>query len=202
MRIAFLLTLLAATLAFAVPRVLVAAFTDTEYAAGYSEAAFDSIAMGESRAEVLRRLGPPLSTYVATPHTSWLYCGPNHPGFNENGGLSGTFSLFEFDMTGRVGKTLKQAQTDRSNSLLGASITTTIGTVPLGGPAGSSDPWVGKTQAEVQASFGLPDHVRDNLATEVLIYSRSPSSTHYLWRRIGLDASGAVVEKQQFFWWD
>lgn len=189
-------------LVFAVPKILVAAFTDTEYAAGYSEAAFNSIEMGESKAEVLRLLGPPLSTYVATPHSNWLYCGSDHPGFREDGGISGTFSLFEFDAAGRVTKTLKQTETDRSSGLLTTSITTTMDSVPLGDSTGSEDPWVGKTRAEVEARFGPPQHVQDRFATEVLIYSRSPSSTHYMFRRIGIDAGGLVVDKQQYFWWD
>ncbi|MFT6109829.1 MAG: hypothetical protein ACJA2W_002752 [Planctomycetota bacterium] len=206
MRTLIALVLIGGVLAVALPKLLTAALTDTEYAPGYNEPGFESISLGDTKADALRVLGSPLSTYASTPRISWLYCGEEHPGFSENQGIAGTFSLIEFTSAGEVLSSMGQTEQGRSWGLFSSSSTTTGDGGPLGASIGS--PFVspsrlkGLTQAQVQAKFGPPRHVRAYPAAETLVYSRSPSSTHYVLRRIGVDAADHVVEKAQYIYWD
>jgi hypothetical protein len=57
----------AATIYVLVSIVLAAQFVDTEYAPGYSEAAFDSIQIGDSEEKVLAVLGEPIDRVTLDP---------------------------------------------------------------------------------------------------------------------------------------
>ena len=190
---------------FALPVLI----SDTQYASGYTESGFDSIRVGDSKDRVLEVLGAPLSTSAATPTISWLYCGEDHSGFRDDGGVSGTFTLFTFDADGRVTSVFGQVETVASESLLSRQVTVTIGGGYLGLSRAESNvldgkpsALNGKTQAEIEALHGKPRYREQDLATEYLIYSRSPSSTHYYLRQIGIDADGKVTTKRQYFYWD
>ena len=206
MRTLIVLILIGAVLAVAVPKLLVGVMTDTEYAPGYTEAGFESIELGDNKADVFSALGPPFSTSASTPTIKWLYCDKDHPGFQEDGGISGTFSLIVFSAAGEVLATMGQTETERSSGFFSSSSSVTwdggpLG-APMGNPMGSPSALKGSTESEIRAKFGSPRHVLSDPETEVLIYSRSPSSTHYLLRSIGLNAAGTVVEKHQYCYWD
>ena len=51
----------------------------------------------------------------------------------------------------------------------------------------------GKSPDEVKAQFGPPAATYEEKASKVLRYSRSPSSSNYRLRVIGLDSQGKVV---------
>ena len=202
-KLLFGLVVLAVLLAIVATIFLVPMFiTDTEYAPNYSERSFLGIQAGATREEVIAALGEPLSSFEKEPTERWLYCDASHPGYAESGGVAGTFTEFTFDANGTVTYVNAQRETQNSGGLLGASFTTVWGEGYLTLAEGEMKSLVGTDRAEIEKRFGKPRHLGGSQATEVLVYSRSPSSTHYLVRRIGIGASGEVVEKQSYFWWD
>jgi len=54
---------------------------DTEYAADYSEQAFQKVAIGDSIESVEAKIGKPLTTRADKPYTAWLYAPEQHPSF-------------------------------------------------------------------------------------------------------------------------
>ena len=193
--LAAILGLLAAVFAF--PLLM----KDTEYAPGYSESAFREIRIGDSRAEVVSALGPPLKTATAEPWESWLYCDATHPGYYENGGVGGTFTEFTFDQDGKVTTVFGQ-QEARSTGILSSTTTAILGKGYLPLAPGDDKALVGVDRARIEKLHGKPRFIQKNEATEFLLYTRSPSSTHYEVRKVGLDATGRVVAKKSYTWWD
>jgi hypothetical protein len=173
-------------------------FIKTEYAPGFAESAFKSIVIGDTRRTVEARLGPPLSTATSEPSEDWIYAAPGHPGFEEDGGIKGTFSLFSFGPNGTVVSTL--GQTELSRSMSGFDGRWDGGY--LGGSAESLAACKGLTREQLEARFGMPLIRVANAATAWLIYSRSPHGSHYRLREIGIDAKGNVVAKRSFTYWD
>jgi len=189
-----ILLLLGAAGFFLVPALLI----NTEYAPGYSETAFGSISIGDTRHTVEARLGPPLASVASEPSEDWIYAAPGHRGFREDGGIEGTFSWFIFGPEGTVKSTFGQTELSRS---LGSGSGRWDGGY-LGGSAESLAACEGLTREQLEARFGAP-HIRvANTATEWLIYSRSPNGSHYRLREIGIDANGIVVEKKSYAYWD
>lgn len=184
--------------AAAVPWGLRRLTEDTEYAPGFSEAGFESIAVGDDRARVLAVLGAPLEARSVKRSSSWLYSPVPHPGFGADGSASGTFNLVAFDAAERVESVLGQVETTTGKSWLGQQGTIELGPGPLGLSESRRRAMVGKTKAEVAALLGAPDHVRESRAVEVLCYSRSPTSKSYRVRRIGLDEHGVVIERHSY----
>ena len=55
---------------------------------------------------------------------------------------------------------------------------------------------------DIRKRFGEPQAKYESRVTKWLVYSRSPSSTHYRKRWIGIDQQGRVCEKMSEFYWD
>lgn len=171
---------------------------DTEYAPKYSAAAFNSIVIGDPLLTVESRLGKPLSRRTSEPSEDWIYAAPGHRGFHEDGGIEGTFSWFTFGPDGTVASTLGQTELSRSAGYGSARWDGGF----LGGSAERLAACKGMTREQIEDRFGAPLIRVANTATEWLIYSRSPNSSHYRLREIGTDANGIVVEKKSFTYWD
>ncbi len=187
---------------FFLPRLLVLALTETEYAAGFREGAFVRIEPGQPKADVIRALGAPLSIEASPPTTEWTYADPAHPGFDESGGIKGTFTWFCFGPDGLVSSVW--AQTQQSSSSIGftTSVAASLGKGYLGLAPHDREALMHQSMDDIQARFGPPARRDSDTATEYLIYSRTPNSSHYKVRRIGIDAYGFVVSKKSFVHWD
>ena len=74
---------------------------DTVYAPGFGEKAFDTLTLGCSQQDVVRKLGPPLAERRWQEHLIWYY--------SQHGGKSKSFHLrlVEFDLAGNVVGSLK-----------------------------------------------------------------------------------------------
>jgi hypothetical protein len=179
---------------FLVPTLL----TDTEYAPSYSETAFESVLVGDTRRTVEARLGPPLARIESEPSEDWVYAAPGHQGFEEDGGIRGTFSLFSFGPDGTVVSTI--GQTELSRSMSGFRGRWDGGY--LGGSAESLAACKGLTRQEIETRYGAPPIRIVNAVTEWMVYSRSPKGSHYRLRQVGIDANGIVVEKKSYLYWD
>lgn len=171
----------------------------TEYAAGYSQTAFDSIAIGDSEERVLELLGDPLFEREVEPRIHWLYCGPDHDGYEDDGGMRGTYTEIQLDDEGRVTRVLGVTESAASGGVLATQYTMQIGTGHLGLSKAEQDALIGKTREEVEALHGKPRFTREDLATRHLHYSRSPSSSSYRVRRVGIDATGKVASKDAYY---
>jgi hypothetical protein len=60
----------------------------------------------------------------------------------------------------------------------------------------------GATPTDIRARFGTPTATYRSEATRVLHFSRSPTSTHYHVRTVGLDQHGRVCWKRADIHWD
>ena len=169
---------------------------DTEYAAGYTEKAFRDVRLGDTREAVLSRLGEPISSYDTEPFRQWIFSDNQQPSFAESGVGNGTYTIFTFDVSGTVknvsGQTQPSANTIRIGDgenflrLKGEEVKNLHGT----------------TLDEIETQFGQPVAVYDYRASKVLYYSRSPSSSHYHLRMVGIDEDGKVVHIWRSIYWD
>ena len=76
---------------------------DTEYASGYSHAAFDSIELGADEAAVREALGVPIREYESVPSENWFYLmNPPNRDFKRREDLRGTetYTSLQFDDNG------------------------------------------------------------------------------------------------------
>lgn len=177
---------------------------DTEYAPGYSDEGYESLRLGATAAQVAAVLGEPLTKHPHAPYSSWLYCSPDHPGYDADGGLSGTFSEITFDSRGVVKSAIGQTQ-------VAGGLTQTVIHMD-GGPLGLAMPLAsgaevgvsvkGLTREGVEARFGPPRFRHFNFVTEYWSYSHSPSGFNYRRVLVGFDANGRLVEKSRTNYWD
>lgn len=191
-----------------VRHVVMALLQDTEYASGFSEAAFLSIQLGDAEASVTSALGAPLRVDRATAHTRWLYTAKPDSDFASSGEVKGsvTNTVLSFDKDGYF----QGADGEISNGTNTVGlITTTSGTI------GDGQNFLGLTNAEIvklrdasateadlRVRFGAPRETFTSQVTRWLCYSRSPGGTHYYIRMIGLDATGSVSRKRSERYWD
>jgi hypothetical protein len=195
--ITFLLAAVTGTVLIgSVVAALVWASFDTEYAPGYSERAFQSVRFGDTRDAVVSRLGEPLSVHQTEPFLQWIFSADHQASFAESGIGNGTYTTFTFDSSGRAnnvsGQTAPSANTIRIGD--GENF------LKLKGEDIKAIQRV--TAVEVRTRFGQPAAVYDYRASTVLDYSRSPSSSHYHLRRLGIDRDGKVVHIWRSVYWD
>ena len=185
-----------ALLVSGVVAALVWASFDTEYSPGYTARVFDAVKVGDSREAVVSRLGEPLSSYDTEPFHQWIFSGDQQPSFAESGTGSGTYTTFTFDSTGRVknvsGQTTPTANTIRIGD--GENFLKLKNDEIKG--------LLGKTEDAIRTRFGHPVAVYDYRASKVLDYSRSPSSSNYHLRKLGLDQNGNIVHIWKSIYWD
>jgi len=171
---------------------------DTQYAPGYSAAAFNSIKIGDKEQNVIVVLGIPFTTNYTEPYIDWVYSAKKQSHFSESGEAYGTHTLVRF----------KNGQAD---SISGHHETSCgIGQVTISldnsGFLNLTEDQIhkleGKTSDEIKKQFGEPTGVYEFKAARILRYSRSPSSSNYLERLIGLDAEGKVVHIWKEIYWD
>ena len=178
-----------------VAAILWASF-DTEYAPGYAARAFDAVRLGDTREAVVSRLGEPLSSHDTEPYRKWIFSDDHQPTFAESGTGDGTYTTFTFDGSGRVshvsGQTALSAYTIRMGD----------GENFLKLKNEAIQRILGETEDGIRARFGQAVAVYDYRASKVLDYSRSPSSSNYHLRKLGLDRDGKVVHIWKSIYWD
>ena len=136
----------------------------TVYAKGFSEAAFQKVAVGMAEGEVIRLAGKPLETsWTQTPET-WL--------FDERPGGAESRRIF--------------AGNDR------AIVFGNDGTVSEVRWANQAKVRVGMSRGEVKSAVGEPTHICP-ASVKTLLYSRpgSPDSVYQL-RKVTIDRNGQV----------
>ena len=195
--IAFLVSAaLAALLAVAGVAVLMWSSFDTEYAPGYSAKAFNVIRVGDTFESVLSKLGEPWSSRQTEPFRSWIYSASEQPSFAEDGIGQGTHTTFGFDGEGRVkyasGQTSPSPHTIRFGD----------GENHLRLKSEEIELVKGASEEEIRNRFGPPVATYEYQASTVLIYSRSPSSSNYHLRNLGMDENGKVVHIWKSIYWD
>lgn len=196
---------------------------DTEYAASYSEPAFQAIKDGESLEDVEKKLGKPLRTQSVTPHTLWLYAPVDYPAFSKTGvypSIECECNVISFDETGKFVRAYGQSAGQVAGAADGQSVVYTSGSFPIKDPASIgaragvpgplklSAPLYRKllaekaTQKEIRNRFGKPKAEFASRVSKWLVYSHSPSGGNYRKRMIGLDKQGRVCDKRSEFYWD
>lgn len=197
----------------ALVEMLKGASEDTEYASGYSEQKFQAIEIGDSIESVEERIGKPLNTVADKPYTAWLYAPDKHPGFAVNGeypSIDRACNVITFDKDGRFSRA--HGQGGGKTKKVGDDALLVLGELSferiIPGPLGLSNELVAKlkqtkaTTEDIRKRFGEPQAKHVSRVTKWLVYSRSPSSTHYRKRMIGIDQKGRVCEKKSEFYWD
>ena len=169
---------------------------DTEYAPGYSAAAFDSIALGDTYESVISKLGEPLASHETSPYEVWRYSASQLPESADSPSGCWRHTSITFDETGRVkgisGHTAPRVDTIRICN--GEScLHLTREDVEL---------LHGQSRDEIRGRFGAPVVLYEYKASRELVYSRSPSDSHYHIRGLGLDADGKVVHIRSSVYWD
>jgi hypothetical protein len=195
--ITFLLATVTGTVLIgSVVAALVWASFDTEYAAGYTEKAFRAVRPGDTQEAVLSRLGDPISSHDTEPFRQWIFSANEQLSFAESGVGNGTYTIFTFDVSGRVKNVSGQTQPTANTIRMGDG----ENFLKLKGE--EIKKLHGATLDEIGTRFGQPVAVYDYRASKVLDYSRSPSSSHYNLRRVGMNEDGKVVHICSSGYWD
>jgi hypothetical protein len=168
---------------------------DTEYAPGYSESAFRTVNIGTTEEEVLRLLGEPLQVRETAPYIWWLYSDQAQPNFETDGYASGNYTRIWFNQAGLVERIFGQLTAGNSIFVGGGNNYLQLSDATI-------ESLKGKTRPEIQELYGLPTSIYESKATKVLVYSRSPSSSNYMLRTIGIDAQEQVTHIQRKIYWD
>ncbi|HEX5222162.1 MAG TPA: hypothetical protein VFZ59_21590 [Verrucomicrobiae bacterium] len=169
---------------------------DTQYAPGYSEKKFKSIKLGDSEQLVISALGQPFSTEDTKPYVAWIYAADNQERFSRTGEGAGTYTTFRFDTNGHVVSVAGMVQTSANTFTFGDGLNylklteTQIGNLK------------GSTQDEIKKQFGPPTAIYQDKTSKFLRYSKSPSSSNYQLRAIGIDENGKVVRIWREIYWD
>lgn len=169
---------------------------DTEYAAGYTEKAFRAVRLGDTREAVFSRLGDPISSHETEPFRQWIFSDNKQPSFAESGVGNGTYTIFTFGVSGTVKNVSGQTQPSAHTIRIGDG----ENFLKLKGEEIKN--LHGATLDEIGTRFGQPVAVYDYRASKVLEYSRSPSSSHYHLRKVGVDEDGKVVHIWRSIYWD
>jgi hypothetical protein len=168
---------------------------DTQYAPGYTENAFKSVKLGDSEETVKSLLGEPLSSYDSKPYVLWVYSAESQPDFPKAGIASGTHTTVTLER-GAVTAISGRRQTSAHSFTYGQ------GHGFLAMTRQEIDGLKGCSPEQFKQKYGPPRAVYEYKAFRVLRYSRSPSSSNYRLRTIGLDAEGKVVHVWRSIYWD
>jgi outer membrane protein assembly factor BamE (lipoprotein component of BamABCDE complex) len=169
---------------------------DTQYSVGYSEAAFKSVRLGDTEQHVLAVLGSPLSSNDTKPFVTWIYSKDKQDDFTNNGIGSGTYTTVTFDDSGRVTGIFGQRQEAANRFVIGD------GANYLKLTRADIERLKGSNEDAVKREFGSPVALYRYKACKVLNYSRSPSSSNYHLRKLGIDGEGKVVHIWREIYWD
>ena len=189
-------------------RLVVSLSEDTEYSTGFSEEAFRSIQLGEAETHVNSTLGVPLEERVTEPYKEWLYTADANAEFASSGVIQEpvSYTVLSFDEQGYFQGARGQISHGTATSGLTISSSGSFGDgqnfLRLTNAEIAKLQAAKATQADLQVRFGAPRETFTSHVTRWFRYSRSPGSTHYYIRMIGLDASGAVVRKRSEIYWD
>jgi hypothetical protein len=189
--------------------VIVALSEDTAYAPGFSESAFREIAIGATETSVRAALGAPLSEAAVEPYTGWLYAPNPQPEFATTGSLPDSrfsYTCIRFGEGGRFNDAFGQIANGSSTGPFSASGSCAIGdginTLSLTDADIATLKAERATPEQIEARFGKPRSVFESRVARWLHYSRSPGSTHYRQRFIGIDRDGKVCRKVSEVHWD
>ena len=173
---------------------------DTEYAPGYSSKKFKQVKIGNAESDVLKLLGKPIKERSAVGYTYLLYAPRSVPEFEQTGDFTGSvdYTMILLDLDGKLTDIYGQKYLGSTSSGAFSNIQVTM-------RLGDGENYLGikKTdidalkaanadRAAIEAKYGKPVGEFTSEVTRWLHYSRSPSSSDYLLRRIGLDDSGKV----------
>lgn len=182
---------------------------DTKYAPGYSERAFQQIAVGDSEASVRTALGAPLLEGKAEPYIRWLYAPDSSPAFEVSGSYPDfrySFTAVTFGEDATFVDAFGQISHGSSKGLFGVSGSGSFGDGmnTLGLTQAQIDKLKAEkaTMKEIEAKYGKPSATYTSRVARWLQYSTSPGSKNYRQRAIGIDREGKVCQKQSEFWWD
>ncbi|NNE94027.1 MAG: hypothetical protein HKN23_20450 [Verrucomicrobiales bacterium] len=175
--------------------------SDTEYASGYSEKAFETIRIGDPEPDVIAALGAPLDKYLLDPYRKLIFSKQEQPDFAQSAEANwqSSYTVFEFKkgvLESVYGQQFRGQNPNRSY------------TMDLRNSLGLSDTAIEKlksdktTEAQIEALYGKPAAIFESTATSRLRYSRSPSSSNYRLRIIDVDAKGRVCRIRQEIYWD
>ena len=193
--------------------MMMRASEDTEYASDYSEQAFQKVKIGDSIESVEAKIGKPLSISPVKPYTAWLYAPDKHPSFaakGESPPFHRACNVITFDKDGKF--TDSHGQSAGTEKRVGDDALVLTGEISfqgaIPGPLGLSDEKISElkqkktTQDDFRKRFGEPRATYTSRSVKWLRYSRSPASTHYRKRMLGVDEQGRVCEKKSEFYWD
>jgi hypothetical protein len=126
----------------------------------------------------------------------WIYASDDQRRFSSTGEGSGTHTTFQFDADGRVVSVTGALQTSFNTVSFGDGLNY------LRLTEARIEELKGSSPDDIKQQFGPPVATYEDKSSKILRYSRSPSSTHYHLRLIGLDESGKVVRIWREIYWD
>jgi hypothetical protein len=186
----------------ALQRLVFSLLEDTGYAEGYSEHAFQSIQVGDTEASVRTALGAPIREVAVEPHTCWLYARDPQPEFVVTGAAraDSSYTVIQFGENGTFRQTIGQISTGPGSG----SISFGPGINTLSVTPARAKKWLAEeaTKQQIEGTLGKPRETFESRTSKWLLYSHSPSSTHYRLRRIGIGRDGKVSKKQSRMYWD
>lgn len=182
-------------------------FGHTEYARGYGEAAFAAVAQGTDESAVLATLGAPLATRTLEAGTRWLYANDDAPEFARTGEVAGplSYTVLEFDRSGTfVGASGQLGKGGLGSSQIDLDPEARLGRNHLGLDGTAIDRLRERraTRSDLEQRFGKPRAAWTSTAVRELFYSRSPTSTHFHVRSVGIDDAGKVCWTRRGVYWD
>jgi hypothetical protein len=188
-------------------RLYLSAFGDTEYAPGYSERAFDDLPLGATYAEVIAALGPPLSEEPTQARVALLYASGPSDSFARTGQVAELVSYTRFEFGDGERLTAVSGQLAAVTGLASAEIELDVsgnGRNHLKVDGSERERLIAAQSrpADIEARYGPPTATHRNESVRWLKYSRSPSSSSYEQRWIGLDRDGRVCFKRAEAYFD
>lgn len=208
-------TLLVGVVIYVGPRkllesVVISLTEDTAYSPGYSESAFEQIAIGDTEANVRGTLGLPLREWSEEPFVRWLYAPEPSPEFEADGSypdIRFSFTTIEFGQDRTFVDAFGQISQESSTTILGSSGSASFladGSNTLSLTQEEIDKLKNEkaTPEQIEARFGKPRAIFESRVVNWLQYSFSPGSTDYRQRLIGLDRDGRVCRKVNDIYWD
>lgn len=186
--------------------LLISSGAQTEYPAGFSSAAFRALQPGASEAEIHAALGLPFKVQEATPTIEWLYASAELEPFKANGTQprASTYSTLTFDSRGRLLRSwgMKAQGSGGLQNTLSRSFGDGENFLGMTEADMQAMLAAGATQADIEARYGTPAAEYNSETARWLIYSRSPSDSHYRVRKIALDRTGQLLRKVSDIYWD
>ena len=191
-----LLTIVAVLIVFGLIAAVYLKTFETQFAPGYSERKFNSIRIGDSESSVLAQIGLPFRTNECESYVEWIYSADKQPDYSETGVGEKTYTTIRFDDAGGAVSMWGMQQIAAKHWRFGN------GANYLKLTEADFEKLKGSTQSKIQKKFGPPMAVHDSRAVRILRYSRSPRSSHYRLRLVGLDKDAKVVYIAKHIYWD